>query len=779
MKRIVIAPYLVSRELFKKYRKEDPFNEVKFFTKESFLSNYYYQYGEDAFLFVTNKYGKDYDLSKQILEAVSRMNIDSSDSDKLKELSEIKHELIKNNLLTKNEYFDEELKNSEIDVYFYSEDDSELNKYLSHQNVKYFEPERIIPSCVESFYSNNEELSYVFNKIAKLLSDGVKGSKIAIYGLSDADELIYSRLLKNYKFHINNAYPKTLLSKVYPNRFIANILEVGVDEAFNYELENSKDDPNFDEFTSLVNKYRNDSLKDVYQAEIYQSVFNKVKLQSKKYKDGIEVVKEPICPKGGYLFIVNMVQGKYPILIKDNGYLSDNEKVKLGVITSEEENANNYNLFINYLKQEGTIFLSYSRCSFSAKYYPSPLINSLGILENYNHNISTYYSFDEAQLSYAGELDKERNYLKSSELLKKFRNNKDIKIPYRVYDYRLKDINHFTFDKVIKLSYTSATAYYQCAFKFYLNNVLRIDELEDSFSLSLGNLAHKILENIPSGKSFDELYDEAYENLKDKFEKNDWVFLRRIKEDLRRIFDYINEFEMQVKDASYKREYELNAYLDSQVLLTGKLDKVIVSNKYNNIAVVDYKTGHAKFEEPLTEYGLSLQLPTYSLLLKENEKFNTMDISGLFLQPLLLSTSDSLYSRVSGNDLNSYSKLVGLLSNKENTIEYFDSSDKSQGLKYLAGIKYNKDGSLSATSLSKLRDQSYFDGLSALAKDLYLEAGHNILNNKFDINPKNVNGEDVSCKYCPFRDICYRDESAFIKINTKKESEEDNSNGLN
>lgn len=781
MKHIVIAPYLANRDLFDEYRKVDPFCDVKFFTKESFLGNFYYTYGEDALLYVTNKFGKDYDISNQILKTISKLQIEDVSSDKNKELIQIKNELIKNGLIVKNEYFEHELENSVIDVYFYSEDDAELYKFLKSRNVNFVKQNGSTPNVVQQFHSNNDELAYLFNKIAELLDKGVKGNKIAVFGLSDTDELIFSRLLSNYKFHFNNAYPKTLLSKVYVNRFIANVLESDVEDAFEKEQKLSSTDETFATFESIVKKYKNDSLNKVYQAEIYQSIFKKTKLESLKYEDGIEIVNEPICPKDGYLFIINMVQGKFPTLSKDNEYFSDKEKQLLGVVTSEEENAANYGLFVNYLHQKGNIFLSYSSCSYASKYYPSPLIQSLNIKDNSEHSIDTFYSYDEAQFAYANEWDIETNYLASSELLKKFRNTKDIVIPYKTYTYQPEKINHFTFDKVVELSYTKTTTYYQCAYKYYLNNILRIDDLEDTFSLALGDMTHEIFQNISSGKSFDELYDLAYSRHKDRFSENDWVFLRRIKNDLKRVFDYVIEFEMQISNGSFKRELDLSTYLDEHVLLKGKLDKVIASNNNEEVAVVDYKTGKAKFEEPLTEYGLSLQLPTYSLLLKRSKDYSESQISGLFLQPLLLPSNETLYSRIADTDLNSYSKLDGLLSNRENTIPYFDSTAGTGKSKYLSGISFKKSGDLSADSARRLRDEDYFNGLAALAEMLILEAGHSILKNKFEINPKMVNGIDRSCSYCPFRDICYRDESSFIKINTKKndEEEEKTSNELN
>ena len=43
-------------------------------------------------------------------------------------------------------------------------------------------------------------------------------------------------------------------------------------------------------------------------------------------------------------------------------------------------------------------------------------------------------------------------------------------------------------------------------------------------------------------------------------------------------------------------------------------------------------------------------------------------------------------------------------------------------------------------------------------------ARDNILNGLFDINPKRLNGENVSCLYCPFIDICYHQAKDIVDI---------------
>ena len=46
----------------------------------------------------------------------------------------------------------------------------------------------------------------------------------------------------------------------------------------------------------------------------------------------------------------------------------------------------------------------------------------------------------------------------------------------------------------------------------------------------------------------------------------------------------------------------------------------------------------------------------------------------------------------------------------------------------------------------------------------------NILEADFEINPKVINGENVSCSFCEYRDICYLREKDKVYIN--KESED-------
>ena len=49
------------------------------------------------------------------------------------------------------------------------------------------------------------------------------------------------------------------------------------------------------------------------------------------------------------------------------------------------------------------------------------------------------------------------------------------------------------------------------------------------------------------------------------------------------------------------------------------------------------------------------------------------------------------------------------------------------------------------------------------------EARTNILNAKFDINPKIIDGVNVSCKLCKFKDICYVKDKDKINLGKDKD----------
>ena len=94
MKRIVIAPYLAHQNLYEKYRKDDPFCDVKFFSKSSLLKEAYYQYSDEAIIYLIKKYNLDYSLANNYLSYIKKLGDITSNNGKIKHLIDIKNDLL-------------------------------------------------------------------------------------------------------------------------------------------------------------------------------------------------------------------------------------------------------------------------------------------------------------------------------------------------------------------------------------------------------------------------------------------------------------------------------------------------------------------------------------------------------------------------------------------------------------------------------------------------------------------------------------------------------------
>ena len=65
---------------------------------------------------------------------------------------------------------------------------------------------------------------------------------------------------------------------------------------------------------------------------------------------------------------------------------------------------------------------------------------------------------------------------------------------------------------------------------------------------------------------------------------------------------------------------------------------------------------------------------------------------------------------------------------------------------------------------SKVLSDSEFDYLSKLVSTKIKECANNIMDSKFDIDPKEIQGINKSCKYCKYKDICYMKNEDIIEL---------------
>lgn len=766
MKKLVIAPYLGQRVLFKRYRAKDIFDDVKFITKQELIANFYYEYSDEAVKYTINKYKQDLDYAKRLLNNIVYLD---EYKEKYKELFAYKDELVQKGLLVKNELFTHELENSDIYVHYYH-DDPIIDKILKGYKYQYVEEKNEKVNDILVFNNNDDQLFYVFNKIEELLHDGISPNKIFLYGLTEDDEVIFDRLMKNYHINFNNAYKKKLINLKQVRDFVSNYS--GNFEAAISFIQN--DFPEYDEVIRLINEYHFEEITPELQKAIYKQLFMSQPIKSDRYVEAINIISEPIINEDEHLFIVNYAQGIIPNSYRDDDILDDSEKKELGIIYSMDKNTAETNYFINTLRQKGNIYFSYAKKNYSSKFMASPLKNQLNQNEVVAKIKGNIYSFKEARIQYANKLDLYRKYLHTDPVYEAYKKKDEFKVfDYQDYNPQVKGIKRFNFTQELELSYSSVKTFYECKYKYYLNKIAEVDEFEDSFNIALGNIGHHIMQGVEKTRNFETLYNNALKRVEEKykFSPKERVLLKRLHDELKKSFDFILEQEDQTINGDSEREKPFNKiYLNDHILLKGIVDKVLYSgDKHQYVSIIDYKIGSESFNEKKVQYGLSLQLPTYALYVKLGKDYIDKKIIALAIQPLLSKNADSAPK----SEIDQYRaglKMSGTFIDDQQILYTIDKNIFEKSI-YLGGVTITSTGAI--RSDSKIYNSQWFDDIGDLAKKLIIEAGDAILDNDFKIDPKITGGKNVSCQYCPFKDICYYDHRHLIVLDNDEEEEAD------
>lgn len=765
MKTLVIAPNGLNGTLFNLYRKNDPFLDVKFITKEEFIESISYKYTSDTVLHLISHYNFDFNLATKFLKEMRFVS--GGNSSKVIESIKIFKDLENQGLISRNEYFDFELKNSDIKVYGYSKNDPELNYFLKNYKYSYIQLDIQNNLSIAQFDDYEDELFYLFNEIGKLLDSGVSYKDIAVYGLDNKINLSIDRLIDNYGINLNGLSYFALLDEVYTKEFLKRFDGTNLETLFE-ELSALYDSDNFSKFKSLIRSYYSETLSKDKQLQLFKDILSNYRIDKTNFEEGIRLLKEPYAKEGTHLFIVNFTAGNFPKVKKDDGYFFKLDLEGTDFPNLEERNNALSDFYINALNDKVHLHLSMSIRKDGVKVNSSHLVDLLKINIVKNPIGTQFFSKKEAYLKYANALDIKKNYRHLSDVYYGF---KDVlNIPYMKYSNAYKGTKHYD-EHPIKLSYSSVKHYYECAFKFYLSNALNLDNDFDTFPMIFGSFAHDIYEHIGQG-DFDTLFNKAYAKYESRLSAKDKVFIEFRKEHIRKVHDFIVSFENNLENPLIKRELEIKDFIAPKIILDGKIDKFILTGEnHEYVTVIDYKTGSEEFKDDLVQYGLSLQLPTYSYLLSLNPNYKDLEIIGLFIEPAFNKKGASM--AIDSQEYNDELRLKGV---------YIDSIDKIKTLDpdvitksdYIYGLKIVKSGEGFASNgkgTDRFKNNKWFNDTKDLAKDLFIEAGTKILNNEFPINPKEYKSKDKSCEYCTFRDICYKRRSDYVILKNGDEDE--------
>ena len=536
------------------------------------------------------------------------------------------------------------------------------------------------------------------------------------------------------------------------------------------DLENEDNNYIYEQLIKVLNKYNFiDNLEDI--KDILIEEFKKIKNKKRVFINEINIidVDNNIIEDTDYIFYMNFNQGYAPNIIKDEDFISNKDRIILGLDTNDELNNINKNILKNTLNSIKNLYISYKLKSSSGSFEASFLIDELNYKVIKDYKIENIYSHKMNRIKLSSMLDELIKYQNLNDDVKVLFNNYQ-DIPYLAYDNSFKGILESDFYKYINnsfnLSYSSMDNYYKCGFRFYLNNILKIDKNEDLFVAKIGSIFHGVLEKAFSD-NFN--FDDCFEEIASQYELStkESIFISKLKEDLIFIIDTIKKQNTysSLDKALYEEKVYVNKDRNIKLTFKGIIDKLMYKeiDGANYVVIVDYKTGNPDINLNNVYYGLNMQLPIYIYLAKHLKKIKNVKIVGFYLQKILHSKpkkdSKKDLLKLRENEL----KLEGFTNNNLEYISLLDSNYADSNV--VKGFKLNKSGLIDGKTRA-LSDKQ-IDNLVTLTEKKIDEAFTKILERDFAINPKQIDNNNVGCEYCKYKDICFKKGDNIVYLDKK------------
>lgn len=736
---LIIAPNYIKKEILKKISQEKKLINIKIMDKKEFIQNYYGKCQKEALYFIMEKYKLNYEIAKNY---INNIFINS------KTIKPFFDALKKENLIEINPYFKNNLKN--ITVIGYNDIDpyilKDLKKY--HLNIIKNEIGNLNPPVYE-FDTQTDEITYVaVDIINKIKNENININDIFISGITEEYKSELIRIFNLFKIPFSFKNQTSLYSTPLVQNFINNLKET---KNLEKSLENL---PNIELKNKIIDIINNLSFPkiDKIAIEIIENNLKNVSIENTIIKNAVKIIDiNEITDKTKHYYILGLNQTIIPHIYKDDDLIKDKEKEALGLLTSLQKNEiakENINYII---KTFPNLTLSYKLKDTFNTYYPSSVISNLKIIKN--NQITYNHSNNYNKLKLGIMLDNYYNYNEKNDILPALYNTYK-NIPYNEYSNKYTKVNEKDLKEYIKnnltLSYTSLNNYALCPFKFYLKHILKLEPFEETFSLLIGNLFHYVLSHLYN-KNFN-LEEEYYGYLKDiNLSAKEKFYIDKLYKTLKQDIEIIKWQETKSKYNNHltEKQVEIDKSRDIKITFKGIIDKINYQEENNkiNAIIIDYKTGKVSQTLDNINYGLNMQLPTYIYLVQKGLG-KTYQVNGFYLQELL--NESPLDSKDNEKDIKNNLKLKGYTINDENIIEKID--ETYQNSEIINSMKTTQKGFY---TYSKIIDQEDIKKLENITENNIDNTIDNILKANFKINPKRINNKNISCEFCPFKDICY------------------------
>ncbi len=773
---ILIIPNIIKEKVLKTLEQKELKN-IKLLTFNDLKKGLFFTYKSETIYYLMNKLNIKPEIAKEYLNNL--YYIDEKNNEKMNFLKELKNDLDNKNMLIYDKLFINLLKNYDNLVVYNFDYISSFNKYILDK-IKDIINIKIINKNYNNYKHNvyfcdtiYDEITFICEEIKKLQEKNIPLDKIYISNYKEEYDFVIKHIFDIYRIPYsvknNSSLFKTSIGKFFIDNLKENINETLELIQNNFDLKNELNKDIYDKIINILNDYTfidNKLLvKDLLKEELKRKTTTKNHL---KYEiKNIDLLNNTINDDE-YVFLIGF-DDTYPKLKKDEDYLNDEIKPNF-LDKTNTYNKNIKEVYFKIIKNIKNLYLTYKKENSFNTYKSNYLIdNNYLTIINTNTTYSNY-SDDINKIILAKKIDNLIKYNIKDDILSTLYTN--YPIAYRTYNHKFKGIdNNFLIENInnnLNLSYSNISSFYECPFKFYVSNILKINEYETKFTTYIGSLFHYVLEKcIDEEKNIENTYYEYVNNNEFPFKNKDKFFIEILLEELNFV---INTIKKQYKHSSHNKtlkEQKIEFDINNNKIKTkikGFIDKILICD--NNVVIIDYKTGSTYIDKKYFKYGLYLQLPIYIYLVKNyNKDYN---IIGIYLQHILNSKTNFNpkidYLKQKEDAL----KLDGLTLNDKNKIKLFD--DDYDNSSVINKLKTKLDGNFYNEKIMITKDE--INNLYNLVEDLINNCLNNITEGNFKISPIKVGNIIDGCNFCEYRDICYRDISDFNYKDEIKEGDE-------
>lgn len=721
---VVIGPNEL-KQYFISLKCHEPNISFQYKTKETVLGEFFGTYNEKTIKSLMEQEGFTYEIAKKYLDFLCR-GYDNNEKFKW---------LYDKNLIIVDELYLNLYKDKKIIFVGYSKEDPEIKsiiKKIGGNRYSFLEIRNLGFPCVRheilNFINVDEEVKYALNEIVSKISHGSKPSDFLIYCNSNLYEFYLKIYAKYFGLPINFNNDKTLVD-TKAGRFILNNLNSKFDALYQSYKNENKYDENIEIIKYLYDFY--DLANDLNYAIDFKSILNDHKIKQEKFIDAVNLIDSPVFDDSCEIYVLGALDGVLPKVVSNNDIIDDEIKELHGLTSSIYKNELITELTKTFICLDNVSFISFA--NENGKNNPSYLLEKL-LKFNVVKPKLLDYSYSK-EISYLYHL----NYLYRKEYFKDI--NEELKITKNVFekqeffDNSFKGIDRVP-DKNNYLSASSINTFASCHFLYYLQKILKIDSFSANFNTTVGNYYHKIFEKIYD-RDFD--FKKISQEVKQyyDFSIKELVLLEQLDLMVEKVSDYIRKQNGKLPISKTYHEMELKFLVDD-VPIQGRIDRINIYGK--DLIVIDYKTGSASNNlKMFYKYGIDIQLPFYLFQLHNSSEFKKYNILGAFIQPIDIKDEYDFLDE-ENNDENRF-KLTGLVFKTEKANE--------KNIEWLKNCVVPKGKNVDISGEGELED--IIENV-----DKYVHKFNNLINNnEFSINPIKDGNRD-SCKYCNFKDVCFR-----------------------